>query len=260
MATSVEAVAVAVAAKSRAEYITSMIPIGDDNRERRGAAWMTWLLIAANVLVFVFVQGLGSNDEAMRAFALVPASILSGGAFLTLVTSMFLHGGFLHLAGNMLFLGVFGDNIECRIGRGRYLLLYLGSGVVGALAHVAASAAAGSGLYTPLVGASGAISGILGAYLVLFPGNRVTVLLFNFIPTALSAWMVIGFWFLMQLGGGLTGWSTSGVAYLVHIGGFAVGWLWSRRYRRREAERLTRERAERLAAGYAGGIRWWLAE
>jgi membrane associated rhomboid family serine protease len=237
-----------------------MIPIGDDNRAKRGFAWMTWLLIAANVLVFIFVQGFGFDEEATRTLALVPAYLLAGGGFLTLVTSMFLHGGILHLAGNMLFLGVFGDNIECRIGRGRYLLLYLGSGILGALAHVAASAVSGSGLHTPLLGASGAISGILGAYLVLFPGNRVTVLLFNFIPTRLSAWMVIGFWFLMQIFGGLSGWTTGGVAYLVHIGGFIVGWSWSRRYRRKEALRIARERAERLAAGYPGGLRWWIAD
>jgi membrane associated rhomboid family serine protease len=173
---------------------------------------------------------------------------------------MFLHGGFMHLAGNMLFLGVFGDNVECRIGHGRYLLLYLGSGILGALVHVAACALSGTGLGTPLVGASGAISGILGAYLVLFPGNKVMVLLFNFIPTTLSAWMVIGFWFLMQIAGGLIGWTTGGVAYLVHIGGFAVGWSWSRRYRHREIKRLERERAERLAAGYPGGVRWWIAD
>lgn len=235
-----------------------MIPIADDNRDRRGSAWMTWLIIAANILVFIFIQGFGTDEEATRVFALVPAYLLAGGGFLTLVTSMFLHGGFMHIAGNMLFLGIFGDNVECRIGHGRYLLLYLCSGVIGALAHVAAAALSGSGLGTPLVGASGAISGILGAYLVLFPGNRVTVLLFNFIPTRLSAWVVIGFWFLMQVAGGLAGWTTGGVAYLVHIGGFATGWAWARRHRRREIERIERARAERLAAGYR--IPWWFVE
>jgi membrane associated rhomboid family serine protease len=221
---------------------------------------MTWLIIAANILVFIFIQGFGTNERATMTFALVPAYLLAGGGFLTLITSMFLHGGFLHLAGNMLFLGVFGDNVECRIGHGRYLLLYLGSGIIGALAHVVMAALSGSGFETPLIGASGAISGVLGAYLVLFPGNRVTVLLFNFIPTRLSAWFVIGFWFVMQVAGGLSGWTTGGVAYLVHIGGFAAGWTWSRRYRRREIERIERERAERLAAGYRGSIPWWLVE
>jgi len=237
-----------------------MIPIGDDNRGQRGTAWLTWLIIATNVLVFVLVQDFGENEDATLALAAVPALILSGAGLLTIVSSMFLHGGLMHLAGNMLFLGVFGDNVECRVGKVRYLVLYLASGAIGALTHVAACLFSGTGLGTPLVGASGAISGILGAYLVLFPGNRVTVLLFNFFPTALSAWMVIGFWFVMQVGGGLVGWSSSGVAYLVHIGGFAVGWGWSRGYRHRELERIARERQRRLAAGRRGAYPWWMIE
>lgn len=237
-----------------------MIPIGDDNRGRRGSAWLTWLIIAANVLAFVLVQDFGADERATIRFSAIPGLILGGSGWLGLLTSMFMHGGFMHLAGNMLFLAVFGDNVECRIGRPRYLALYLASGVLGALAHVAAVAFAGTDPWTPLVGASGAISGILGAYLVLFPGNRVTVLLFNFFPTALSAWMVIGFWFVMQVGGGLFGWSSSGVAYLVHLGGFAVGWLWSRGYRRRELERIARERERRLTAGRRGAYPWWMIE
>jgi membrane associated rhomboid family serine protease len=237
-----------------------MIPIGDDNRGNRGTAWLTWTIIAANVLVFVLVQDFGANEGATLALAAVPAYILSGQGLLTLVSSMFLHGGIMHLAGNMLFLAVFGDNVECRIGRPRYLILYLASGTLGALAHVLACLFTGTGLGTPLVGASGAISGILGSYLVLFPGNRVTVLLFNFFPTALSAWMVIGFWFVMQIGGGLVGWSSGGVAYLVHIGGFAVGWAWSRRYRHRELDRIARERERRLSEGRRGARPWWMIE
>jgi Uncharacterized membrane protein (homolog of Drosophila rhomboid) len=219
---------------------------------------MTWLLIAANVLVFVFVQGFGTDERATMTFALVPASLLAGEGILTIITSMFLHGGFMHIAGNMLFLGIFGDNVECRVGHGRYLILYLASGAIGALAQVAGAALTGSGLGTPMIGASGAISGVLGAYLVLFPGNRVTVLLLNFIPTRLAAWAVIGFWFLMQVAGGLTGWSSSGVAYLAHIFGFASGWAWSRRYRRREAERIARERMELRREGYL--LPWWFIE
>lgn len=237
-----------------------MIPIGDDNRGNRGAGWLTWLLIAVNVLVFIFVQDFGANEDATLALAAVPALILSGQGLLTILSSMFLHGGIMHLAGNMLFLGVFGDNVECRIGRPRYLVLYLASGAIGAMAHVLACLFSGNGLATPLVGASGAISGVLGSYLVLFPGNRVTVLLFNFFPTALSAWMVIGFWFVMQVGGGLVGWSSSGVAYLVHLGGFAVGWAWSRHYRHRELERIERVRRRRLEAGRRGAYPWWMVE
>jgi membrane associated rhomboid family serine protease len=237
-----------------------MIPIGDDNRGRRGTAWLTWALIAANVLVFVLVQDFGANEEAILRLAAVPAFVLGGGGILTILTSMFLHGGIMHLAGNMLFLGVFGDNVECRIGRIRYLVLYLASGAIGALAHILTCRFTGIGMGTPLVGASGAISGVLGAYLVLFPGNRVTVLLFNFFPTALSAWMVIGFWFVMQVGGGLVGWSSGGVAYLVHIGGFAAGWIWSRGYRHRELERIEAERRRRLSAGRRGAYPWWMIE
>jgi len=266
-----------------------MIPIGDDNSCERGTAWLTWLIIALNVYVFVFVEGFGSNDAVVSGYAAVPAEILSGQdvamsarrlfepwtgrilrisglaptpipVYLTLLTSLFLHGGFAHLAGNMLFLGVFGDNVECRIGKPRYLLLYLVSGVLGSLAHVGACALAGEGLYSPLIGASGAISGVLGAYLALFPGNRVTVLVFGFIPTVLSAWIVIGLWFLMQVSGGLSGWSSGGVAYLAHVGGFLAGWLWARSYRRRETERILRERAERLRAGQSGNVRWWLVD
>jgi membrane associated rhomboid family serine protease len=266
-----------------------MIPIGDDNSQRRGAAWLTWLIILANIFVFVFIEDFGSNEAVVTGYAAVPAEILSGrdivmGAqsfvepwsgrvlhlpglaptaipvFLTLFTAMFLHGGLGHIAGNMLFLGVFGDNVECRLGRLRYLVLYLASGLIGGLAHVAMSALTGEGLATPMIGASGAISGILGAYLALFPGNRVTVLMFGFLPTALSAWLVIGAWFIMQVFGGLSGWSSGGVAYLAHVGGFLTGWLWSRGYRRREAERLAREREARLRAGLEHYPRWWIAD
>jgi len=266
-----------------------MIPIGDDNGCRKGTAWLTWTLIAVNVLVFALIQGFGMNQAPISGYAAVPAELLSGQdvvtaarrlvepwsgrvlrvpglaptripVLLTLLTSMFLHGGLAHLAGNMLFLGIFGDNVECRVGRGRYLALYLASGVVGTLAHVAVSAISGEGLYTPMIGASGAISGILGAYLVLFPGNRITVLMFGFIPTVLSAWIVIGLWFFMQVSGGLSGWSSGGVAYIAHIGGFVAGWVWARGYRRREAERLAREREARLRAGLAHSPLWWIVE
>jgi membrane associated rhomboid family serine protease len=266
-----------------------MIPIGDDNGCRRGAAWLTWTILAVNVLVFAFLQGFGSDQAVIEGYGVVPAEILSGrdivtGArrliepwtgrivrvsglaptpipvLLTLITSMFLHGGLAHLAGNMLFLGVFGDNVECRIGRIRYLLLYLVSGIIGALAQVGASALTGQGLYTPMVGASGAISGVLGAYLALFPGNRVTVLMFGFIPTVFSAWVVIGLWFVMQVSGGLSGWSSGGIAYIAHIGGFAAGWIWSRSYRRKETERIRREREELLRSGRSENVRWWVVD
>jgi membrane associated rhomboid family serine protease len=160
----------------------------------------------------------------------------------------------------MLFLGIFGDNVECRIGRGRYLALYLASGILGSLAHVGISSLTGADLTTPMVGASGAISGILGAYLALFPGNRVYVLLFNFIPTAFSAWVVIGIWFLLQLFGGLAGMTAGGVAYAAHIGGFVLGWLWAKRYRSIENARLERIHRSRGRQGQSGDIQWWVVD
>jgi membrane associated rhomboid family serine protease len=151
-----------------------------------------------------------------------------------------MHGSISHIAGNMLFLGIFGDNVESRLGHLRYLLFYLVAGTIGAFSQSAAAGLASllsgdaGALLTPMVGASGAISGVLGAYLVLFPGNKVYVLLFDFIPTAFHAWLVIGLWFVMQVVGGLSGWSQGGVAYLAHIGGFATGWFYARHLRKRE--------------------------
>lgn len=237
-----------------------MIPIGDQNTGRRGKPLLTWLLIAANVLIFVFVQDFGADGPTL-AMAAIPSEIALGRGLLTLLTCQFAHAGFTHLAGNMLFLGIFGDNVECRIGRARYLALYLISGVIGVLCHVAAAVwIGGAAAEAPLVGASAAISGILAAYLVLFPGNKVTVLLFNFIPTRVSAWLVIGFWFALQIMGGLSGLAAGGTAYLAHIGGFASSWFWSRGYKRVEAARIERERRERYLRGEVGGLRWWLID
>jgi len=141
------------------------------------------------------------------------------------------------------------------------MALYLVSGTLGVLAHVAAAAAAGgAAAQVPLVGASAAISGVLAAYLVLFPGNKVIVLLFNFIPTALSAWIVIGFWFLLQLLGGLSGLAAGGTAFLAHIGGFASSWIWARSYRRKESDRIQKEKKESLGRGESGGVRWWIVD
>ncbi|HWR10298.1 MAG TPA: rhomboid family intramembrane serine protease [Rectinemataceae bacterium] len=237
-----------------------MLPIGDQNSCGRGSAVATWSLIAINVAVFIFIQGFGA-DLPTLALAAIPSEIARGRGLLTLITSQFAHGGLAHLAGNMLFLGIFGDNVECRIGRGRFIALYLISGTIGVLAHVAAALAiGGAAAEVPLVGASAAISGILAAYLVLFPGNKVIVLLFNFIPTALSAWIVIGFWFFLQLAGGLSGLSAGGTAYLAHIGGFVSSWLWSRGYKKRELAKLERAKLERLRRGESGGVSWWVVD
>jgi len=240
-----------------------MIPIGDDNSDRRSRPVVTWALIAVNVLVFVVFQGCGDNDRFTYAWSTVPQEILTGkdlvtadrtvtdpssgrryvepglgvtpiSVYLTLIVSMFMHGGFAHIAGNMLYLFVFGDNVEDRIGRVRFLLFYLFCGVAASLAQVFVSKWTGQDLAVPSLGASGAISGVLGAYLLLFPKRRVRVLLFRFI-TQVPAWVAVGVWFVFQIINGLGymgGGSGGGVAYAAHVGGFAAGLatikLWDR--------------------------------
>jgi rhomboid family protein len=228
-----------------------MIPIGDDNSGRRTTPIVNWLLIAANVFAFVFLQGLGSNEKFTLAYATVPYEIVTGQdvarpipirdeygrvagtidlqptpipVFLTLVTSMFLHGGFAHLAGNMLYLYIFGDNVEDAMGHARYLVFYLLTGVIAGLSHVLTTVVLKSGVLMPSLGASGAISGVLAGYLVLFPRQRVRVLWFYSVVDV-PAIAAIGIWFLFQLvsGVGMLGGEQAGVAYGAHIGGFAAG-------------------------------------
>ena len=235
-----------------------VFPIGDDNTGRQTTPVVNYLLIAANVLVFVFFQGLGSNDRFTYAWSTVPAEIVSGrditsrprtvpidvtgqtvqvpglqptpgSVYLTLLTSMFMHGGFMHLFGNMLFLWIFGDNLEDRLGRARYLVFYLLCGILASLAHVFSTVAfseGGSGMLVPSLGASGAISGVLGGYILLYPHNRVHVLLFR-VFTTVPAYVALGLWFLFQFVSGLGllggGSQEGGVAYAAHIGGFVAG-------------------------------------
>jgi len=228
-----------------------MIPIGDDNTDRRRAPIVNWLLVAANVFVFVFFQGLGSNERFTMAFVTVPAEILSGHdiaqtipirdeygravggielgptpipVYLTLITSMFMHGGLMHLAGNMLYLWIFGDNLESFLGHARYLIFYLLTGVLAGLAHVFVTAFFGANPLVPSLGASGAISGVLGGYIVLFPRRRVRVI-WLYQVLQVPAILAIGVWFLFQLisGAGSIGAEGGGVAYGAHIGGFLAG-------------------------------------
>ena len=230
-----------------------VFPIGDDNTDRRIFPVVTVVLIVINALVFVFLQGMGHNDNFTYAFSTVPAEIVSGrdlvtedhiekipvpggevelpvpglkptplSVYLTLLTSMFMHGGWAHLLGNMWFLWIFGDNIEEDLGRGRYIGFYLLCGLLASLAHVLISAW-GDAANIPSLGASGAISGVMGAYLVLHPHRRVMVLLFRII-THVPGYVAVGIWFVFQvisslgfLGG------SGGVAYGAHIGGFIAG-------------------------------------
>jgi len=213
-----------------------MLPIGDDDSDRRFAPLVNYALIAINVLVFVFLQGMGGNEKFTYAFSTVPAEILTGKdiaagvleptpvpVYFTLITSMFMHGGWAHLLGNMLFLWVFGDNIENRIGHIRYLIFYLVCGIIASLSHVFVS---GSDSLIPSLGASGAISGVLGGYLLLFPSRRVRVIMGRGITTV-PAFVALGIWIVFQvisqlgvLGGDQGG---GGVAYAAHIGGFIAG-------------------------------------
>lgn len=232
-----------------------IFPVGDDNRDRVLTPFVNYILIAINVLVFVFFQGLGSNDKFTYAFSTVPAEIVTGedavtddrvfqdpisgdrfsitglqptplSVYITLITSMFMHGGFAHIFGNMIFLLIFGDNIENRIGHLRYLIFYLICGVLASLAHVFSTVILGGNPFVPSLGASGAISGVLGAYLILFPSRRVRVMIF-YMLTEIPAIVAIGLWFAFQLisGMGMLGGGSQegGVAYAAHIGGFIAG-------------------------------------
>lgn len=200
-----------------------MFPIRDHNPSGR-PAYVNTALIVVNVAVFL-TYWLSLRDSQFGWFlfqwGLVPGRALAGRSEWTLLTHMFLHGGWLHLAFNMLFLWIFGDNLEDALGHVRYLVFYLVCGLAGAGLHIAGDP---YGL-VPMVGASGAIAGVLGGYLVLFPKARVDVLFFFvvfFRIFAIPAWIVLGFWFGLQLLHGLDG-TQDGVAYLAHVGGFLAG-------------------------------------
>ncbi len=231
-----------------------VLPIGDDNTDRTTFPLINVILIALNVIVFVLFQGMGSNDDFTLTYATVPAEIVSGHdvvtenrivemrtsegfrqvvvpglretpipVYLTILTAMFMHGGIAHLLGNMWFLWIFGDNIEHDLGRVRYVLFYLLCGVLASLIHVLLNRS-GPASMIPSLGASGAISGVMGAYLVLHPHRRVTVLLFR-IVTQVPGFVAVGIWFIFQVISGLNmlGGMESGVAYGAHIGGFVAG-------------------------------------
>jgi membrane associated rhomboid family serine protease len=211
-----------------------MLPIGDE-RSDGAAAVATWTLIALNVVAFLMevAQPPGALQTLIQSWGVVPREYAAGHDlsptiplpfWTTLVTSMFLHGGWAHLFGNMLYLWIFGDNIERAFGRGRFLAFYFVCGIAAALAHIALN----SGSSMPTVGASGAISGVLGAYLVLFPGNRVRVLMGGGIASVPASYMLI-VWILIQLVNGVGAIAntpeTGGVAYAAHVGGFLAGFL-----------------------------------
>lgn len=198
-----------------------MFPIGDDNSSRRTTPLFTYLLIVLNLLFF-FVE-LGGGDAFIEKWAFVPSRFLAnpGADFLTLFTSMFMHAGWVHLGGNMLYLWIFGDNVEDRFGHVKFLIFYLLCGLAATAAQLVFSLDSN----IPNLGASGAIAGVLGAYILLFPKARVSVLQGQrVIPV--SALIVIGLWFVLQLFSGigsLADINSGGVAYMAHVGGFVAG-------------------------------------
>lgn len=210
-----------------------MLPIGDDNEQGGALPLANWTFIAINLLAFLLelAQPSGQLQSFITSWGVVPREYSTGHDlapliplpfWVTLVTSMFLHGGWAHIGGNMLYLWIFGDNLERVMGRARYAAFYLICGLAAGAAHIAFN----SGSRIPSVGASGAISGVLGGYLLLFPRNRVRVMTGRGVA-AVPAWATLGLWIVIQLVNGFGSMAntdeTSGVAYMAHIGGFVAG-------------------------------------
>jgi membrane associated rhomboid family serine protease len=222
-----------------------MFPIGDDNSEITTVPYVNYALIGVNVLVFLLLQQAGYNDHFTYAFSLVPREIITGhdiagtemirdmsgqvlgqitleptpgSVYLTFLSSMFMHGGIMHIGGNMLFLWIFGDNIENRIGHVRYLFFYLICGVLAAFGQIVMD----TNSTIPMLGASGAISGVLGGYLLLFPRKQVQAFILRFFTTV-PAFVAVGLWIVLQIVEGYLSAGEGGVAYAAHIGGFLGG-------------------------------------
>lgn len=231
-----------------------LLPIGDDNKDRHLTPIVNYILIAVNVLVFVFLQDYAQNELFIYTYSTVPAEIITGNdyagprgfpnpmtgemeyitlgrsdlpVYATLVTSMFMHGGWAHLLGNMLYLWICGDNLENDMGHGKYLLFYLLCGILASLTHVFSTYYFGQNLYIPSLGASGAISGVLGGYLMMHPKRKMHVWILFGIVT-IPALIVVGLWFVFQIINGmgtLGGREGGGIAYAAHIGGFVAGFV-----------------------------------
>jgi len=203
-----------------------MFPIRDHNPSGR-TPFVTYALIDANIGVFLSYWPLMQSDQQIMRFyfdwALIPALVSEGQGWGGFLTSMFLHGGWMHLLGNMLFLFIFGDNMEDEMGHVGFTLFYLAAGLGAGLIHYVSA----PGSPVPTVGASGAIAGVMGGYLLLFPKAKVDILIilviiFRIIP--IPAWIMLGLWFAMQVFGGFgTAPDEGGVAYWAHVGGFAIG-------------------------------------
>jgi membrane associated rhomboid family serine protease len=232
-----------------------IFPYSDDNSSRRIQPIITYLLIALNIFVFIVLQKMDGSGLFTYQFSTVPKEILDGvdivtrsttevhpasgqqlinpglgvtpiPVYLTMLSSMFMHGGWMHLGGNMLYLWIFGDNIENELGHLKYILFYLLCGVIASLAHVYSTHFLGGNTMIASLGASGSISGIMGAYLLLYPKNKVNVLVFFRFPMVVPAFIALGIWIGMQLFSSLSilgGKGGDGIAYAAHIGGFIAG-------------------------------------
>ena len=210
-----------------------MLPVGDDNSSRRSFPFMTYILIGINLVVFFLEVSRGTDFIDKWAFFPSRFSSDPTGNFITIFTAMFMHAGGFHLFSNMLYLWIFGDNVEGHFGSFRYVFFYLISGVAATLAFLFFSPGSG----TPLVGASGAIAGVLAAYFIMFPKQNVRVLMgLWLIP--LPAWMVIGIWFILQLFSGVASIDsmaeTGGIAYVAHVGGFVAGFVLTFLFRKKK--------------------------
>jgi membrane associated rhomboid family serine protease len=214
-----------------------MLPIGDDNSQRKTFPIVTYILIGINVVVFLIE--LVSGDQFIINWSFVPARFAANpvGDFFTIFSAMFMHAGWMHLLGNMLYLFIFGDNVEDRMGHFAFVIFYLVCGIAATFAQYFFSI----GSNIPNLGASGAIAGVLGAYILLFPQEKVRVLVLNRI-VLMPALIVIGFWIVLQflngVGSIMGGADSGGVAYMAHIGGFIAGIVISLFFRRKAVGKL----------------------
>ena len=200
-----------------------MFPLYDESFPSRKLPYITIFLILLNVFIFIFTYLSPNFEEMVLKYGAIPKRILEGEGILTLISSMFLHEGFLHLIGNMWFLWLFGDNVEKNLGKIRFLLFYFLCGILAGLFHI--FLVSGEESMLPVIGASGAISGVLGGYLILYPKNKIRaffMLYFRPIIFSVPAYFYIGIWFLYQF---LSIGIPSPVAYFAHIGGFIAGMI-----------------------------------
>ena len=209
-----------------------LIPLSDASRQTRRSPIVTRVIVVVNAIVFIFE--LMGGETFVRRWSVIPADIAAGRHYITIVTAMFMHAGWMHIIGNMVFLWAFGPEIEEAMGRFRYLIFYLLSGLVASLAQVAAM----SNSTVPNLGASGAIAGVMGAFLITYPRDQIrTLILFGWFAriTFIPAALLIGLWFAIQLFsevGAVASVQSGGVAYMAHVGGFIFGALAARPFER----------------------------